>query len=152
MLLLHLRVEGLQSKRPAFASAHASVPGDDTTLRILEHTAILSGDIHERRRWLDARLALNPDSPELLRAHAHLLATMGDEDAHKDIMRLEALGLDTQQTAHSIRTASAGAFRSLEQSRRPREDPSRSDDWCARGEILYALEKRARPLKALTGV
>ncbi|MBS84049.1 MAG: hypothetical protein CMA90_02715, partial [Euryarchaeota archaeon] len=51
--------------------SHASVPGDDITLRILEHTAILSGDAFERRRWLDARLALNPDNPELLRAHAH---------------------------------------------------------------------------------
>ena len=38
---------------------------------------------------------MQPDNPELLRAHAHLLAKMGDLEAERDVRRLEALGLDT---------------------------------------------------------
>ena len=133
--------------------SHASVPGDDITLRILEHTAILSGDAFERRRWLDARLALNPDTPELLRAHAHLLATMGDEDAHKDIMRLEALGLDTpadRSLLSGLRQRAGARSEALEAIESAlEEDPSRSDDWCARGEILYALDEKGKALESV---
>ena len=133
--------------------SHASVPGDDITLRILEHTAILSGDAFERRRWLDARLALNPDNPELLRAHAHLLATMGDEDAHKDIMRLEALGLDTpadRSLLSGLRQRAGARSEALEAIESAlEEDPSRSDDWCARGEILYALDEKGKALESV---
>ena len=133
--------------------SHASVPGDDITLRILEHTAILSGDAFERRRWLDARLALNPDNPELLRAHAHLLATLGDEGAHKDIMRLEALGLDTpadRSLLSGLRQRAGARSEALEAIESAlEEDPSRSDDWCARGEILYALDEKGKALESV---
>ena len=133
--------------------SHASVPGDDITLRVLEHTAKLSGDIHGRRRWLEERLSLNPDSPELLRAHAHLLATMGDEDAHKDIMRLEALGVDTpadRSLLSGLRQRAGARSEALEAIESAlEEDPSRSDDWCARGEILFALEEKGKALESV---
>ena len=151
--LIALESGRIARARDLLLQAHASVPGDDTTLRILEHTAILSGDIHERRRWLDARLALNPDSPELLRAHAHLLATMGDEDAHKDIMRLEALGLDTpadRSLLSGLRQRAGARSEALEAIESAlEEDPSRSDDWCARGEILYALQEKGKALESI---
>ena len=43
----------------------------------------------------EARLTLSPDNPELLRSHAHLLVAQGDQEAERDVLRLEALGLDT---------------------------------------------------------
>ena len=139
--------------RDLLLQSHASVPGDDVTLRILEHTAILSGDVYERRRWLEERLALNPDSPELLRAHAHLLATMGDEDAHKDIMRLEALGVDTpadRSLLSGLRQRAGARSEALEAIESAlEEDPSRSEDWCARGEILFALEEKGKALESV---
>ena len=151
--LLALESGRLARARDLLLQSHASVPGDDVTLRILEHTAILSGDVYERRRWLDERLALNPDNPELLRAHAHLLATIGDEDAHKDIMRLEALGLDTpadRSLLSGLRQRAGARSEALEAIESAlEEDPSRSDDWCARGEILYALEEKGKALESV---
>ena len=133
--------------------SHASVPGDDVTLRILEHTAILSGDVYDRRRWLEERLSLNPDEPELLRAHAHLLATMGDEDAHKDIIRLEALGVDTpadRSLLSGLRQRAGERSEALEAIESAlEEDPLRSDDWCARGEILFALNEKGKALESV---
>jgi tetratricopeptide (TPR) repeat protein len=133
--------------------SHASVPGDDVTLRILEHTAILSGDVYDRRRWLEERLCLNPDEPELLRAHAHLLATMGDEDAHKDIIRLEALGVDTpadRSLLSGLRQRAGERSEALEAIESAlEEDPLRSDDWCARGEILFALNEKGKALESV---
>ena len=133
--------------------SHASVPGDDVTLRILEHTAVLSGDVYDRRRWLEERLSLNPDEPELLRAHAHLLATMGDEDAHKDIIRLEALGVDTpadRSLLSGLRQRAGARSEALEAIESAlEEDPSRSDDWCARGEILFALDEKGKALESV---
>ena len=151
--LVALESGRLSRARDLLLQSHASVPGDDVTLRILEHTAILSGDVYERRRWLEERLALNPDEPELLRAHAHLLATMGDEDAHKDIMRLEALGLDTpadRSLLSGLRQRAGARSEALEAIESAlEEDPSRSDDWCARGEILYALDERGKALESV---
>ena len=138
--------------RELLLQSHAAVPGDDVTLRILEHTAILSGDIHDRRRWLEERISLSPDDPELLRAHAHLLATMGDEDAHKDIKRLEALGLDTaadRSLLSGLRHRAGARSEALEAIESAlEEDPTRSDDWSARAEILFALEEKGKALES----
>ena len=151
--LIALESGRLSRARELLLQSHASVPGDDTTLRVLEHTAILSGDVYDRRRWLDERLSLNPDEPELLRAHAHLLATMGDEDAHKDILRLEALGLDTpadRSLLSGLRQRAGARSEALEAIESAlEEDPTRSDDWCARGEILLALEEKGKALESV---
>ena len=151
--LIALESGRISRARDLLLQSHASVPGDDTTLRVLEHTAILSGDLYDRRRWLDERLSLNPDNPELLRAHAHLLATMGDEDAHKDIMRLEALGLDTpadRSLLSGLRQRAGARSEALEAIESAlEEDPTRSDDWCARGEILFALEEKGKALESV---
>ena len=53
-----------------------------------------SGDDALYRHWLEARMKLT-DDPDLLRPHAHLLASMGDEEAEHAVRRLEALGVDT---------------------------------------------------------
>ena len=151
--LIALESGRISRARELLLQSHASVPGDDTTLRVLEHTAILSGDVYDRRRWLDERLSLNPDEPELLRAHAHLLATMGDEDAHKDIMRLEALGLDTpadRSLLSGLRQRAGARSEALEAIESAlEEDPTRSDDWCAKGEILLALEEKGKALESV---
>ena len=78
-----------------FGIAYSSSPGNSNILQALEHIAIEKGDQDVRRHWLEARMTVNPDDPELLRAHAHLLAKMGDMEAERDVRRLEALGLDT---------------------------------------------------------
>ena len=151
--LIALESGRISRARDLLLQSHASVPGDDVTLRILEHTAVLSGHAYDRRRWLEERLSLNPDEPELLRAHAHLLATMGDEDAHKDIMRLEALGVDTpadRSLLSGLRQRAGARSEALESIESAlEEDPSRSDDWCARGEILFTLDEKGKALESV---
>ncbi len=56
-----------------FGIAYASSPGNANVLEALEFIAIERGDEPLRRHWLEARMTVNPDNPELLRAHAHLL-------------------------------------------------------------------------------
>jgi len=133
--------------------SYSAVPGDDITLKVLEHTAILSNDSHSRRHWLEARLTINPDDPDLLRAHAHLLATLGDEDAERDVKRLEALGLDTaadRSLLSGLRQRAGARNEALEAlDSALEEDPTRSDDWCSRGEILFAMEEMGKALESV---
>lgn len=151
--LVALESGRLARARDLLFQSHASVPGDDVTLRVLEHTAKLSGDIYERRRWLDERLSLDPDNPDLLRDHAHLLASMGDEGAQKDIIRLEALGVDTpadRSLLSGLRERAGARSEALDAIESALdEDPTRSDDWCARGEILFALEEKGKALESV---
>ena len=84
----------------AFGSAHQHLPGNDVVLKGLEKIAILKADDVLRLHWLEAQLRLDPDNPELLRTHAHILVQQGDENAEKDVRRLEALGLDTPAIDH----------------------------------------------------
>ncbi len=151
--LIALESGRLTRARELLMQSHASVPGDEITLRILEHTAILSGDVYERRKWLEERISLNPDEPELLRAHAHLLANIGDEGAEKNIQRLEALGVDTpadRSLLSGLKKRAGARSEALEAIESAlEEDPSRSDDWCARGEILYALDEKGKALESV---
>jgi tetratricopeptide (TPR) repeat protein len=132
--------------------SYQDLPGDDLTLSILEHCSILSGDIIQQRHWLEARLLLNPDNPELLRSHAHLLANLGDHGAEKDVKRLEALGLDTaadRSLLSGLRDRAGARSEALEAIESAlAEDPSRSDDWCKRGEILFALNEMPKALES----
>ena len=79
----------------AFGSAYQALPGNDVVLKGLEKVAILKADDILRLHWLESQLKLDPDNPDLLRTHAHILVQQGDENAEKDVRRLEALGLDT---------------------------------------------------------
>ena len=79
----------------ALGVAYQLSPGHASVLEGLEHIARLRGDDALYRHWLEARMKLTPDDPDLLRSHAHLLASMGDEEAEHAVRRLEALGVDT---------------------------------------------------------
>ena len=65
----------------ALGVAYQLSPGHASVLEGLEHIARLRGDDALLRHWMEARMKLTPDDPALLRAHAHLLASMGDEEA-----------------------------------------------------------------------
>ncbi|MDP6870453.1 MAG: tetratricopeptide repeat protein [Candidatus Poseidoniaceae archaeon] len=151
--LVALESGRMSRARDLLFQAYDLIPGDDVTLRILEQTAILAGDSFERRKWLEERLKISPDSPELLRAHAHLLATMGDETAEVNIKRLEALGLDTaadRSLLSGLRDRAGARSEALEAIESAlEEDPTRSDDWCRRGEILMALEEKGKALESV---
>lgn len=141
----------------ALGVAYQLSPGHVSVLEGLEHIARLRGDDALHRHWLESRMKLTPDNPDLLRAHAHLLASMGDEEAERAVRRLEALGVDTaaDRSLLSGLRARAGArteaieaiLQALE------EDPSRSGDWLhyaqlleAEGEFELALEANERCL------
>ena len=62
----------------ALGVAYQLSPGHASVLEGLEHIARLRGDDALLRHWMEARMKLTPDDPALLRAHAHLLASMGD--------------------------------------------------------------------------
>lgn len=151
--LVALESGRLTRAKELLLQAHSLIPGDDVTLRILEHLSILIGDIQSRRTWMEERLVLTPDDPELLRAHAHLLASLGDESAEKDVKRLEALGLDTpadRSLLSGLRERAGARSEALEAIESAlEEDPSRSEDWCKRGEILYSLNEKGKALESV---
>lgn len=141
----------------ALGVAYQRSPGHASVLEGLEHIAKIRGDDDLYRHWLEARMKITPDDPDLLRAHAHLLASKGDEGAERAVRRLEALGVDTaaDRSLLSGLRARAGArteaieaiLQALE------EDPSRSADWLhyaqlleAEGEHEVALEANERCL------
>ena len=90
--LCSLHLHNLTWAENAFGSAHQHLPGNDVVLKGLEKIAILKADDVLRLHWLEAQLRLDPDNPELLRTHATLVQ-QSDENAEKDVRRLEALGL-----------------------------------------------------------
>ena len=124
-----------------FGIAYASSPGNANVLEALEFIAIERGDEVLRRHWLEARMTVNPDNPDLLRAHAHLLAKMGDVEAERDVLRLEALGLDTpaDRSLLSGLRARAGsrseALEAIEQALA--EDPNQPKDWLSYATLLH---------------
>ena len=137
----------------SFGIAYASSPGNANVLEALEFIAIERGDEPLRRHWLEARMTVNPDNPELLRAHAHLLAKMGDMEAERDVLRLEALGLDTpaDRSLLSGLRARAGshseALEAIEQALA--EDPSQAKDWLSYATLLYQEGETSKALDAV---
>ena len=136
-----------------FGVAYASSPGNANVLESLEYIAIERGDEVLRRHWLEARMTVNPDNPDLLRAHAHLLAKLGDMEAERDVLRLEALGLDTaaDRSLLSGLRARAGsrseALEAIEQALA--EDPSQAKDWLSYANLLYQDGEISKALDAV---
>lgn len=96
---------------------------------------------------------VTPDDPELLRAHAHLLASMGDQEAERDVRRLEALGLDTaadRSLLSGLRARAGARSEALEAIENAlAEDPSVANDWYSHAKLLHQEEELG---KALTSV
>ena len=124
----------------SFGLAYQSSPGNANILEALEHIALLKGDDEVRRHWLEARMTVHPDQPDLLRSHAHLLAKLGDAEAERDVLRLEALGVDTaaDRSLLSGLRARAGsrseALEAIEQALA--EDPNQAPDWLSYAQLL----------------
>ncbi|MBI19491.1 MAG: hypothetical protein CMB73_02835 [Euryarchaeota archaeon] len=143
----------LELATSCFGIAYRVLSGDDSVLLGLEKIAILEGNVQSRRQWMEARIQLDPDNPELLRSHAHLLAQIGDDAAKKDIKRLEALGVDTaaDRSLLSGLMARAGesneALEKIEQALA--QDPSRGQDWYSHAEILFELGEPRRALDSV---
>ena len=124
-----------------FGTAYRSSPGNMNILEALEHIAVLRGDDELRRHWLEARMTVAPDQPELLRAHAHLLAKLGDEGAERDVRRLEALGVETaadRSLLSGLRARAGSRSEALESIELAlAENPNRSEDWCSYAKLLF---------------
>lgn len=141
----------------ALLLAHQSQPGHLTVLHGLEHIARLRGDEQSLRHWLEARMRITPDDPALLRAHAHLLASLGDDGAERAVRRLEAMGVDTaadRSLLSGLRERAGARSEAIEAIELALEkDDSRSEDWLqyatlleAEGEHNLALEANERCL------
>ena len=137
----------------AFGLAYQASPGNSNLLEALEKIAIIKSDPVLRRHWLEARMTVTPDDPELLRSHAHLLASLGDEEAERDVRRLEALGLDTaadRSLLSGLRARAGARSEALEAIENAlAEDPSVANDWYSHAKLLYQEEELG---KALTSV
>ena len=135
-----------------FGIAYSSSPGNSNILEALEYIAIEKGDQDVRRHWLEARMTVHPDNPELLRAHAHLLAKMGDMEAERDVRRLEALGLDTpadRSLLSGLRARAGSRSEALEAIENAlQEDPSQASDWLSYANLLFEENETSKALEA----
>lgn len=148
-----LHLQHLDWAEDAFGIAHQSLPGNDIVLKGLEKVAILKSDDVLRLHWLEAQLHLDPDNPELLRVHAHMLVQRGDESAEKDVRRLEALGLDTPADRSLLaglrhRAGSSNeAIDAIEQALA--EDNKKPDYWLQYAQLLHEAEENEKALEAV---
>ena len=151
--LCSLYLHNLTWAENAFGSAHQHLPGNDVVLKGLEKIAILKADDVLRLHWLEAQLRLDPDNPELLRTHAHILVQQGDENAEKDVRRLEALGLDTPADRSLLaglrhRAGSSNeAIDAIEQALA--EDNKKPDYWLQYAQLLHEADEVERALEAV---
>ena len=136
----------------ALGVAYQLSPGHASVLEGLEHIARLRGDDALLRHWMEARMKLTPDDPTLLRAHAHLLASMGDEEAERAVRRLEALGVDTaadRSLLAGLRARAGARSEAIEAILQALEaDPSRSADWLHYAQLLEAEGEHELALEA----
>ena len=151
--LCSLYLQNLAWAENAFGAAHQHLPGNDVVLKGLEKIAILKADDVLRLHWLEAQLRLDPDNPELLRTHAHILVEQGDENAEKDVRRLEALGLDTPADRSLLaglrhRAGSSNeAIDAIEQALA--EDNKKPDYWLQYAQLLHESDESERALEAV---
>ena len=151
--LCSLYLQNLPWAENAFGSAHQHLPGNDVVLKGLERIAILKADDVLRLHWLEAQLRLDPDNPELLRTHAHILVQQGDENAERDVRRLEALGLDTPADRSLLaglrhRAGSSNeAIDAIEQALA--EDNKKPDYWLQYAQLLHEADEGERALEAV---
>ena len=151
--LCSLYLQNLPWAENAFGSAHQHLPGNDVVLKGLEKIAILRADDVLRLHWLEAQLRLDPDNPELLRTHAHILVQQGDDNAEKDVRRLEALGLDTPADRSLLaglrhRAGSSNeAIDAIEQALA--EDNKKPDYWLQYAQLLHEADETERALEAV---
>ena len=151
--LCSLHLQNIAWAEDAFGTAHQALPGNDVVLKGLEKVAILKADDVLRLHWLEAQLRLDPDNPELLRTHAHILVEQGDESAEKDVRRLEALGLDTPADRSLLaglrhRAGSSNeAIDAIEQALA--EDNKKPDYWLQYAQLLHESEENERALEAV---
>ena len=151
--LCSLYLQNITWAEDAFGTAHQALPGNDVVLKGLEKVAILKADDVLRLHWLEAQLRLDPDNPDLLRTHAHILVQQGDENAEKDVRRLEALGLDTPADRSLLaglrhRAGSSNeAIDAIEQALA--EDNKKPDYWLQYAQLLHESEENERALEAV---
>jgi tetratricopeptide (TPR) repeat protein len=151
--LCSLYLQNIMWAEDAFGTAHQALPGNDVVLKGLEKVAILKSDDVLRLHWLEAQLRLDPDNPDLLRMHAHILVEQGDESAEKDVRRLEALGLDTPADRSLLaglrhRAGSSNeAIDAIEQALA--EDNKKPDYWLQYAQLLHESEENERALEAV---
>lgn len=129
----------------SYECANLKSPGELNCLEILEQLSLKTGDTRARRHWLEERLVISPDDPELLRSHAHLMVKLDDDAAERDVRRLEALGIDTpadRSLLSGLRSRAGAkdeALQSLDKALE--EDPTRSADWSSKAQIHLELEE-----------
>jgi len=124
----------------ALGLAYRLSPGHEGILSHLYDISCLKGDQDLQRHWLESLMKVNPDQPEMLRAHAHLLVAMGDNEAERTVRRLEALGVDTpadKSLLSGLRARAGARSEALEAIEKAlEEDPTRADDWLQYGSLL----------------
>ena len=151
--LCSLHLQNLTWAENAFGVAHQALPGNQVVLEGLERVALLKADDVLRLHWLEAQLRIDPDNPDLLRTHAHILVQQGDENAEKDVRRLEALGLDTPADRSLLaglrhRAGSSNeAIDAIEQALA--EDNKKPDYWLQYAQLLHEAEENERALEAV---
>lgn len=143
----------LELATASFGIAYRAMSGDDSVLMGLEKIAILEGNTESRRQWLEARINLDPDNPDLLRTHAHLLAQVGDDGAQRNIKRLEALGVDTAADRSLLSGLMARAGEQNEALEKIEEalskDSTRGEDWYSHAKILFDIGEIRRSLDSV---
>ena len=131
-------------------SAHQHLPGNNC-LRGLEGIAILKADDVLRLHWLEAQLRLI----QIIRVAANacnILVQQGDENAEKDVRRLEALDLILlhRSLLAGLRHragSSNEAIDAIEQALA--EDNKKPDYWLQYAQLLHEADEAERALEAV---
>ena len=131
--------------RRCYEAAVQLTPGHSVSLGSLALLAREQGDVPLQLDWIEKLISQDPDNPELLRSHASLVVQCGEagEMAERDVLRLEAMGVDTpadQSLLSGLRSRSGTPQEAIARlDKLLEEEPNRGDDWLLKGELHLEL-------------
>ncbi|RAH14507.1 MAG: hypothetical protein CMB56_005230 [Methanobacteriota archaeon] len=129
--------------------------GHIASLQSLTHLAKLEGNLELQLGCIEKMLHHDPDNTELLRSHASLIMQSGknEEKAERDVLRLEAMGMDTpadQSLLSGLRSRAGSPYEVIERLEKIlSEEPERFEDWLLKAEMHVEIDELENALTSV---